>query len=165
MSKQQQSVDFHHWCFCVFDSFFGLCFFFHMVLRTQPNPFNLAERPLNQRRRKKKKTLAVPPRRDDSTQRPALTRHSARFRVAFIVSERPFSKIFSSSSTSFFFPPSYSGRYFLGLSVAVMEPSVLGSSDRIALGEKKNQFNSIGQSSDRVRVTSKCLELVFWDLG
>ena len=64
-----------------------------------------------------------------------------------------------------FFPPSYSGRYFLGLSVAVMEPSVLGSSDRIALGEKKNQFNSIGQSSDRVRVTSKCLELVFWDLG
>ena len=42
-----------------------------------------------------------------------------------------------------------------------MEPSVLGSSDRIALGEKKNQFNSIGQSSDRVRVTSKCLELVF----
>lgn len=65
-------------------------FFFHMVLRTQPNPFNLAERPLNQRRRKKKKTLAVPPRRDDSTQRPALTRHSARFRVAFIVSERPF---------------------------------------------------------------------------
>ena len=70
--------------------FFWFVFFFHMVLRTQPNPFNLAERPLNQRRRKKKKTLAVPPRRDDSTQRPALTRHSARFRVAFIVSERPF---------------------------------------------------------------------------
>ena len=165
MSKQQQSVDFHHWCFCVFDSFFGLCFFF--IWFFEPN----RTRSTSRRGRwtsagvKKKKTLAVPPRRDDSTQRPALTRHSARFRVAFIVSERPFSKIFSSSSTSFFFPPSYSGRYFLGLSVAVMEPSVLGSSDRIALGEKKNQFNSIGQSSDRVRVTSKCLELVFWDLG
>ena len=165
MSKQQQSVDFHHWCFCVFDSFFGLCFFFHMVLRTQPNPFNLAERPLNQRRRKKKKNPrgAAAARWLDATAGADSTLRSIsgrihRVRTALLKDLFFFFDIFFFSSLIFrpLLPRLVSRRN--GTERARFEWSY-------CFGRKKNQFNSIGQSSDRVRVTSKCLELVFWDLG